>query len=175
VHVTLTRDPDDLAIVRNMFTAYFYDMSQYDDGLAINCYGLPTWIASGLPGPRTQEECAAHNWWIRGAAWPHVIRADGNPAGFTIILPHERHGGPTYLPPEIDYEVLDFWIAPKYRRQGVGRQAAWLAFDTYRGTWLVIELARNTPARAFWHGVIADYTAGRYDSLEGGTQQRFRN
>jgi hypothetical protein len=39
----------------------------------------------------------------------------------------------------------------------------------------VFELARNAPALAFWHRIIGEYTDGRYEDLDGGTQQRFAN
>jgi Predicted acetyltransferase len=157
-----------LRIVRNMFTAYFYDLSQYDDNLVINVYGLPTWEPAGLPGPRDHEECARLNWWIRDRAEAYVIRADEKPAGFLHILRDKRH-----LPPGVDQEILDFYVAPKYRRMGVGSQAARLAFGLYFGTWQVNELPRNTPALRFWHALIAKYTGGNFENLDGGTRQRF--
>jgi predicted acetyltransferase len=170
VTVTLTRaaDAESARIVRNMFTAYFFDLSQYDDNLVINRFGLPTWAPSGLPGPRDHEECARLNWWVRGSAEAYVIRVDGNPAGFLHVMRDRRH-----LPIGVDQDLLDFFVAPKYRRLGVGSQAARLAFDLYTGTWQVFELARNEPALRFWHRLIEEYTGGNYEDLDGGTQQRF--
>ena len=157
-------------VVKNMFTAYFYDLSQYDDNLIINEHGLPTWAPSGLPGPRTHEECVALNWWVRDRCDLYIVRAGGNPAGFTIICEDKSH-----LAPGVDSELMDFYIAPKYRAQGIGRQAARAAFDTRHGAWQVFQLARNTPALRFWHKVIGEYTGGQYESLDGGTEERFRN
>ncbi len=165
-----TAAPDTLQIVKNMFVAYFYDMSQYDDGLIINPYGLPHWAAFGPGGPKTAEECAAMNWWIRDRCEAIIIRADGVSAGFTFICADKAH-----LPPEIDFELLDFYIAPKYRRQSVGRQAARLILNRQRGRWQLFELARNLPALTFWRGFLADYTNGAYENLNDGTQQRFDN
>jgi predicted acetyltransferase len=155
-------------IVRNMFTAFFYDLSQYDDNLVINAFGLPTWAPAGLPGPRDHEECARLNWWVRGRCEAYVIRLGEKPAGFVHILRDKRH-----LAQGVDQELLDFYVAPKYRRQGVGREAARLAFDLYPGTWQVHELARNEPALRFWHLIIEEYTGGNYEDLDNGTQQRF--
>ena len=162
--------PETLFIVKNMFTAYFYDMSQYDDGLIINVSGLPLWAAFGLPGPKSHEECVAMNWWIRDRCDAIIVRADGVPAGFAFACADKTH-----IPPEIDFELLDFYIAPKYRRQGVGRQAAGLIFDRQRGKWQLFELACNLPALAFWHGFLKEYTGGIYENLDDGTQQRFDN
>ena len=171
MNVTIkTAAPDALSIIKNMFTAYFYDMSQYDDGLIINGYGLPHWAAFGLPGPATHEKCVAMNWWIRDRCEALIIRADGNPAGFAFVCADRSH-----IPPEVDFELLDFYIAPKYRRLGIGKQAAQMIFDGRRGRWQLFELARNLPALAFWHGFLKEYTGGVYENLDEGTQQRFAN
>jgi len=153
-----------------MFLAFFYDLSQYDPNLVINIHGLPTWAPSGLPGPSNLEEFVRINWWIRGDCLRYIIRVDDNPAGYLIICNKREH-----LTPEVDFELVDFYIAPKYRRQGVGRIAARLAFDTQHGVWQVFELAANTPALKFWHDIIGEYIHGQYTDLDGGTQQRFRN
>jgi predicted acetyltransferase len=169
--VTLTRTtPATDHIVRNMFVAYFYDMSQYDDNLIINAHGLPMWLPFGLPGPTTLDECIAFNWWIRDLCECYIIQSDGSPAGFVILLTKQEK-----LPKGTDYELMDFYIAPKYRRSGIGAQAARLAFDLHHGTWIVYQLERNLPARSFWQTVINHYTNGNYTNLDGGTQQRFQN
>lgn len=162
--------PDTLPIVRNLFVAFFYDLSAYDPNLVINEYGLPAWTPSGLPGPRTIEECAASNWWIRDRCLPYLIFANNQIAGFLHVCADREH-----LPADVDFELMDFYIAPPFRRQGVGWRAARLAFDAHRGNWQVFELAKNAPALAFWHKRIADYTNGNFQNLDGGTQQCFDN
>ncbi len=157
-------------IVKNMFVAYLYDTAPYGDECVINEHGLPVWGAFDLPDPRTHDECVRFNWWIRDRCERYVIRADGVPAGFMTILLDA-----TYLPPDVDYELMDFFITPKYRGQGVGRLAARAAFDLYHGRWQVEELARNTPAIRFWHRVIDEYTRGQYENGSNGARQRFAN
>ena len=161
---------DTLPVVRNLFVAFFYDLSAYDPNLVINEYGLPTWAPSGLPGPRTLDECAAFNWWIRDRCSPYLILAGDQIAGFLHVCADREH-----LPPDVDFELMDFYIAPPFRRQGVGWQAARLIFDAYRGNWRVFELAKNGPALAFWHRRIADYTNDNFQNIDNGTQQRFNN
>lgn len=172
--ITLTQAVTDDArrIVQNFFVAYFYDMSQFDPGLLINDYGLPTWADFGLPGPKTWDECAAMNWWIRDTCELWVIWADGKPAGFAVVSV-----GPTHLPADIktDFELVDFYVAPKYRRQKIGQAAARQIFDGKRGVWTLFELRENAAALAFWHGFLDDYTGGNFEDLDDGTQQRFRN
>ena len=169
--VTLAEVTDDTRhVLRNLFTVYFSELSQWDPLVALNEHGLPVWIAFGLPQPRTHDECVTYNWWIRDSCRQYLILADGHPAGFVIINP-----GPQFLPEGVDYDLLDFFVAHKYRRQGIGRQAARAAFDLSHGQWEVVQLEGNAPAIAFWNGVVAEYTGGRYESLDGGTRQRFGN
>jgi len=157
-------------ILRNMFTVYFSELSAWDPLVDFNEHGLPVWTAFGLPQPRTHEECADYNWWIRDSCELLLIEADGHPAGFVII-----NLRPQNLPPESDFDLLDFFVAHKYRRRGVGRQAALLAFARHRGRWEVAELAGNSAAAAFWNQVIGAYTGGCYERLDDGARQRFEN
>lgn len=156
-------------ILRNLFTVYFSELSQWDELVALNEHGLPVWTAFGKPPPRTHDECADYNWWIRDGCRQYLILADGKPAGFVLI-----NAGPNELPSGVDYELLDFFIAHKYRRQGVGRQAARAAFDLFAGRWEVAELTENIPAVAFWNKVIDEYTGDQYESLDEGARQQFR-
>lgn len=158
------------AILRNLFTYYFQDMAQYDDGIRINEFGLPVWHSFLDAHPRTHEEMVTANWWIRDSCHRFLIRADGIPAGFVIV-----NAGPHFLPEGIDYDIQDFFILAKFRRQGVGRTAAKTVFATFRGRWEVIQLARNAPAIAFWNRVVAEVTDGHYEVLDNGARQRFRN
>lgn len=169
--VTLAEETEDTALaLRNLFTVYFSELSQWDDLVALNEWGLPVWTEFGVPMPRTHEQCAAYNWWIRGDCHRLLIYADGKVAGFAIV-----NSGPQFLPLDTDFEVLDFFVAHKYRRRGVGDAAARLVFEAFRGRWEVEQLAGNLPAVAFWNRVVSDYTGGRYERQGDGARQRFRN
>lgn len=156
--------------IKHFFLGYFYDMAQYDDNIIMNEAGLPTWKPDGLPGPQTTNEFVVANWWIRDDCQHYLVRADGIPAGFVMICAEKKH-----LPTDIDYEMLAFYITPKYRRQGVGHRAALQALDLYHGRWVVYELERNLPARTFWQAILGEYTHGNFEDLDNGTEQRFRN
>lgn len=170
ISTTRVDTDDEQRIVWHFFLAFFYDLSRYDPNIAIVESGLPHYEPSGNPRPRTFDEFIESNFWVRGGCAQHIIRVDGRPAGYAIMCSSFEH-----IPPEIDYELLDFYIAPKYRGQGIGRQAARLVFDAHRGAWQVFELATNEPAKTFWLRVIDEYTGGRFENLDEGTQQRFMN
>ncbi len=170
--VTLSlADASSLTVVHHFFLNFFVDLSQYDPKMDINRYGLPVWGGfAGAEEVKTPEECVRFNWWIRDKGDLLLIEVEGKPAGYAIVFGREAP-----LPDGVDWELLDFYIAPKYRRRGVGRGAAKQIFDRYRGKWVLYELALNTPALRFWHSFLKDYTGGRFENLEDGTQQRFDN
>ena len=58
--------------------------------------------------------------------------------------------------------MAEFFVMSKYRRRGVGSEAARFAFDRFPGRWEVREMAANTPAQAFWRRVIGDYTGDNF-------------
>ena len=58
--------------------------------------------------------------------------------------------------------MAQFFVVRKYRRQGIGSEAAKRVFDLMRGRWEVGQMRKNLPAQAFWRRVIAEYTGGRF-------------
>ncbi len=62
--------------------------------------------------------------------------------------------------------------------RGIGRLAAFAAFDMFRGLWEVNEIPSNARAIAFWRSVISEYTSGRFEETtygEGDPCQVFDN
>lgn len=78
------------------------------------------------------------------------IEVDGARAGFLMSAVYEDDPGPA----ERTAEILECYVAPAFRRRGVGRAAveAWLAAERDAGTSLVEAgvLRDNAGARAFW-------------------------
>src|SRR5213592_4445571 len=70
--------------IRNLFTAYFYEMAAWDPGILMNEYGLPVWHAFDAL-VRTPEEQVAENWWVRDSCVSYAIRADGAAVGFSFV------------------------------------------------------------------------------------------
>ncbi len=87
-----------------------------------------------------------------------LIKAEGQLAGLVLV----RRAASVHDDGDV-MDMAEFFVMRKYRRRGVGAEAARRAFDRFPGRWEVREMGANTPAQAFWHGVIGDYTAGRYD------------
>ena len=110
----------------------------------LDAYELP-WD----PAPRPEEYAIAFDEDPGGQRIEWIV-ADGERAGFLIsrVVPdwpeEERMVG----------EVIECYVAPPFRRRGVGRAAveAWLGRQRAEGVTLVEAsvLSLNTPALAFW-------------------------
>lgn len=87
-----------------------------------------------------------------------LIRVDGKLAGFALHLAKSRLTGEEGV-----NDVAEFFVLQRYRRSGVGEQAACWLFDRFPGRWEVRQKKENTRAIAFWRRVIGRYTAGRFD------------
>lgn len=68
--------------------------------------------------------------------------------GFAMVREHEdgRHS------------IAEFLVIPKYRRQGVGSQAAKACFALHKGLWEVKPAYGSESARLFWQKTIARTT-----------------
>lgn len=81
------------------------------------------------------------------------IRADEKIAGFVVIR---------NLYKEQVINLNHFFVLRKYRRQGVGREAAIQAFNLFKGRWRVNQYDWNVPAQHFWRSVIQAYANQNY-------------
>ncbi len=85
---------------------------------------------------------------------PFLIYMRGKLAGFAFIRGHRLVNG------RQGYEVKEFFVLRKYRRTGVGKQAAISILRRYPGWWQAKELVVNTPGIAFWRSVIKSVARG---------------
>lgn len=139
----------DAAVLGNLFELYLHDMSETFP-LELGADGrfgyerLPTFFA----------EPERH--------FPFWIRCGGALAGFALAM---RGSPATDDPTHLD--VAEFFVLRRYRRTGVGREAAFALFDRLRGHWVVRVSTGNARGSAFWPGVVAAYTGGAFASREG--------
>jgi predicted acetyltransferase len=107
---------------------------------------------------------------------PFLLRADGKLAGFALVAGRSRLTGSEGV-----FDIAEFFVMRRYRRQGIGLAAACAAFDRFRGSWEVRQREDNLEATAFWRKVVARYTDGKYqevhwsDSTWTGPVQMFSN
>ena len=84
-----------------------------------------------------------------------VIRHDDRVAGFALAT----RGSPVAPDPET-LDIAEFFVLRRYRRLGVGREAARLLWQALPGAWTVRVAERNQRALTFWSSVVAEFAAG---------------
>ena len=97
-------------------------------------------------------------YWQGGHHHPFLIRVDGRLAGFVLVAGRSRLTGAAGV-----FDMAEFFVMRKYRRQGVGFAAGAAAFDRFPGRWEIRQRDENAAASAFWRRVIARYTGGTYE------------
>ncbi len=123
---------------------YLYDFSEFD-GADLDeeaCYGYPY----------------LDRYWSEPGRSPFLIRVDGILAGFVLVFEHTFLDTPGHM-------IAEFFILRKYRRLGVGRAAAFAAFDRFPGHWEISQISENVPAQFFWRKIIAEYTRGAFREI----------
>ena len=86
----------------------------------------------------------------------YLIREEGTDMLLGFAMVKNREEGRT------GYKIAEFMVLPKYRRNGVGRQAAIACFDRFRGEWEVSPALGSESAYRFWERTIAAYTDGHF-------------
>lgn len=80
--------------------------------------------------------------------------------GFAMINTHMEHSAE-------GHSIAEFMILPKYRRQKIGKQAAFLCFDLFAGNWEVSPSYGSQTAFAFWKRVIEEYIGSEAKLVDG--------
>jgi predicted acetyltransferase len=92
-----------------------------------------------------------------------VLRVRGRLAGFVLVRDRAHYAGHDVR------EISEFFVLRKYRRRGVGTQAALALFRRFPGRWELAELTWNVAAQRFWRRVIRGVAVGGF------TERRRRN
>jgi predicted acetyltransferase len=99
-------------------------------------------------------------YWSEPDRHPFLFRVDGRLAGFALV----RTGPPI--------DMAEFFVLRKYRRGGIGTDAARAVFARFPGEWQVRQQWENTGAIDFWRRAIpVPFHEGETDE---GPVQRFR-
>lgn len=65
------------------------------------------------------------------------------------------------------HSIAEFMIIPKYRRQKIGKLAAFEIFNMYKGFWEISPSFGSEKAYLFWKKVIEEYTDSEYRYEDG--------
>lgn len=85
---------------------------------------------------------------------------DGSYAGFVLVNSYSnlQKSDPVK-------SIAEFFVMRKYRRKGIGEEAARQIFDKFKGNWEVLQHGNNDPSKYFWKKVIEEYTKGDFELL----------
>jgi predicted acetyltransferase len=97
-------------------------------------------------------------YWLDEWKHPFLLRVDDKLAGFALISERSKISGKSGV-----FDLTEFFVLRRFRRQGVGRAAAFAAFDRFAGPWEVRQREENPDATAFWRRTIDEYTRGVYE------------
>jgi predicted acetyltransferase len=126
---------DERHILKNLYSLYLHDLSEYTEGLNISSDGSFEFDSFELI-------------WKREGLTPYFLKKDKIIVGFLLLL--ER----PFLYKEYDYSINDFFILKKYRRKGIAIALLKELFKQKKGCYFVVELAKNIPAVIFWRKIL---------------------
>jgi predicted acetyltransferase len=115
-------------VVRRLLELYLHDFSEFTD--------------ADVDGRGRFGYPHLDLYWTEPERRPFLFRADGHWAGFALV----RTGTP--------HDMAEFFVLRKYRRSGVGVEAARNLFARIPGEWQVRQMTANTGATAFWRRAI---------------------
>jgi predicted acetyltransferase len=118
----------DHAVLRRLLELYRYDFSEFD-GADVDPHGEF--------GYRFLD-----HYWTDSDRRALLFRTAGRWSGFALV----RIGEPN--------DMAEFFVLRKYRRSGVGREAAQEVLRQVPGSWTVRQQLTNPAATAFWRKVI---------------------
>lgn len=135
-------------VLRQLMELYEYDFSEYN-GADVNEHGHY--------GYKYLD-----HYWTEDKRSAYFVKVDDRYAGFVLVNAH------CYLASQEDdcRAIAEFFIMRKYRRQGVGKQAAFAVFGKHAGSWEVLQHGKNLPSHVFWRNTVHDYTSGNYTEHE---------
>lgn len=133
-------------VLRNLMQLYKYDFTAFDpeDVDVMGLYDYPY----------------LDYYFVEPDRYAYFIKINGVLAGFALV----RH---TVLvdTKEPVWELAEYFILKKYRREGIGSRAARKIWAKHLGKWKIGIMDNNVPALAFWRKVALSYDPN-YTALE---------
>jgi predicted acetyltransferase len=101
-------------------------------------------------------------YWTESGREAYWLEEQGNRAGFALINRHAlvRSGA---------WNVSEFYVAPAWRRKGLGLQAARALFALHPGWWEIGILPGHIAALSFWTIVLEGCSGVRLEQFQPGT------
>lgn len=133
----------DAGLLANLLELYIHDLSQTFPDIELGADGRFGYTRLPL------------YWSEPDTRFPFLIRCDARVAGFALAT----RGSPASDDPNV-FDVAEFFVLRRYRRFGVGRQAARLLWHRLPGAWTVRVSEGNQRALSLWARVVSEFGAG---------------
>ena len=135
-------------VLRNLVKMYCYEWSQYN-GIDIDQNGDYAF------------EHDLDRFFIKDKHHAYFIMVKENIVGFVLVDTDIDY----YK--ESDYAISEFFVLNKYRKLGIGKQAAIEVFKQHRGKWEIKMHPKNKGSIEFWKRVVEEISKDRkYDIKE---------
>jgi predicted acetyltransferase len=131
--------------LRHLLELCLYDYSEFN-GNQVNDHGL-----FGYP--------YRDYYWTEPGRHPFLVQVDGRFAGFVLVSQLEQDADKPL------WQMAEFFILRKYRRQGIGQEVAYRVFGRFEGRWEVTQEKGNLPAQRFWQRVMEDYQRKNHEAV----------
>ncbi len=118
----------DKPVVRQLLELYQYDFSEFVLGDVDE---------HGFYGYQYLD-----HYWTDDNRCPLLFKVDGRWAGCALVRTGEPH------------DMAEFFVMRRYRRSGIGIQAARAVFARFPGAWQVRQMAGNPASTMFWKQAI---------------------
>ena len=89
-------------------------------------------------------------YWQEDHRSPWWILADGQPSGFALVARFSW----SKLP--VDQGLIEYYVEPEHRRNGIGSGAARALFRSFPGQWELQVSRRNPGGLAFWQRTVGE-------------------
>ena len=156
--VTLERASQaDAGTVANLLQLYIHDLSAIFPNVEIGPDGLFRY--DQLP----------RYWSEPNERFAFLIRWRGSLAGFALAT----RGSPASDDPNV-LDVAEFFVVRRFRRKGVGREAARLLWNALPGKWTVRVSEANNAALLFWALTVPELVGGANVTLLPGNPNAWR-
>ncbi len=126
---------EDKPLMRNLLQLYLYDLSQFGGEWPVDRNG--EFRYDYLDHYWAPEESGRH---------AYLFECDGRPVGFALVRPVDGRF----------YEMAEFFVLRKYRRQGLGRKWATQIIQMQSGEWGIDFYKNNEVAAGLWRSLAAE-------------------
>ncbi|UTV26443.1 GNAT family N-acetyltransferase [Photobacterium atrarenae] len=139
--------------LERLFQFYLYEMAACL-ALPLNAQGSYAYRPTLLDGYWTQPEHQPFFMVVENDA-AGVEAVEQELAGFALIR--------RYPQDPARYDIDQFFVARKFKGQGVGKQALANLLNQFPGKWQIRVLVENEPALAFWQSAVRQVVGQHYE------------